>query len=84
MAQCSGKTGYDNSRILWIKLKFSRVKFCVVLWYGPNDGGGEERDRFLNNMDRTLDSVGNGYKFCTASPGKPAGIPAGQLEINWP
>ena len=27
--------GYVRSRILWIKLKFSRVKVCVVVGYGP-------------------------------------------------
>ena len=36
--------GCASSRILWIKLKFSRVKFCVVVRYGPNEGDGEERD----------------------------------------
>ena len=33
--------GCVSSRILWTKLKFSRVKFCVV----PNEGDGEERER---------------------------------------
>ena len=32
-----------SSRILWIKFKFSRVKVCVVMGYGPNEGD-EERD----------------------------------------
>ena len=26
------------SRILWIKLKFSSIKICVVVRYGPNEG----------------------------------------------
>ena len=52
-----------SSRILWIKFKFSRVKVCVVMGYGPNEGDGEERDRFWIDMDRTLDSVGNGYRL---------------------
>ena len=30
--------------------------------YGPNEEG-EERDRFWNDMDRTLHSVGNGYRL---------------------
>ena len=47
--------GYASSRILWIKFKFSRVKVCVVVGYGPNEGDSEERDRFWNDMDRTLD-----------------------------
>ena len=42
----------------------SRVKVCVVVGYGPNERDGEERDRFWNDMDRTLDSVGNGYRLC--------------------
>ena len=28
------------------------------------EGDGEERDRFWNDMDRSLDSVGNGYRLC--------------------
>ena len=36
----------------------------MVVGYGLNEAEGEERDRFGNNMDRTLDSVGNGYKLC--------------------
>ena len=32
--------------------------------YGPIDGDSEERDRFWSDMDRTLDSVGNGYRLC--------------------
>ena len=38
------KSVYVSSRIFWIKFKFSRVKFCVVVGYGPNEGDGEERD----------------------------------------
>ena len=53
-----------NSRILWIKFKFSRVKVCVAVGYSPDEGDGKERDRFWNNMDRNLDSVGNGYRLC--------------------
>ena len=30
--------GCVSSRILWIKFKFSRVKVCVVVGYGPNEG----------------------------------------------
>ena len=33
-------------RIIWIKFKFSRVTFFVVVVYGPNEAEGEERDRF--------------------------------------
>ena len=34
-----------------------------MLEYSPNEGDGEESDRFWNDMDRTLDSVGNGYRL---------------------
>ena len=30
--------GCVSSRILWIKLKFPRVKVCLVVGYGPNEG----------------------------------------------
>ena len=33
--------GCVSFRILWIKFKFSLVKVCVVLGYGPNKGDGE-------------------------------------------
>ena len=38
--------GCVSSRILWIKFKFSRVKVCVGVGYSPNEGVGEERERF--------------------------------------
>ena len=56
--------GCVSSRILWIKYRFSRVKVCVVVVYGPNDGDSEERDKFWNDMDRILDRVWNGYRLC--------------------
>ena len=56
--------GCVNSRILRIKFKFPRVKVCVVVGYSPSEGDGEENDRLLNDMDRILDKVGNGYKLC--------------------
>ena len=55
--------GCENSGILWIKLKLLMVKVCVMVGYSTNEGDGEERDRFWNDMDRTLDSVGNGYRM---------------------
>ena len=39
--------GCVSSRILWIKYKFSRANVCVVVEYGPNEGGAEERERLL-------------------------------------
>ena len=52
--------GFISSRILWIKFKFSRVKVCMVVGYGPSKGDDEERDRFWNDMNRILDRVWNG------------------------
>ena len=52
--------GCVSSRTFWIKLKFSRVSVCVVVGYSPNEGDGEESDMFRNNLDRNLESVGNG------------------------
>ena len=46
------------------KFKFSRVKVCVVVGYGPNEGDVEERNRFWNDMERILDRVGNRYRLC--------------------
>ena len=33
-----------------------------MVGYGPTEGDGKER--FWNDMDRTLDSVGSGYRLC--------------------
>ena len=35
----------------------------MVVGYGPSEGDGEERDRFWNDIDRTLDSIGNSYRL---------------------
>ena len=40
--------GCVSTRTLWIKLKFSRVKVCVVVGYYPNE------------REKTLDNIGNG------------------------
>ena len=32
--------------------------------YSSNKGIGEERERFWNDMDKTMDRVGNGYRLC--------------------
>ena len=34
-----------------------------MVGHGPNEGIGEERERFWNDMDRTVDRVGNGYRL---------------------
>ena len=36
--------GCVSFKILWIKLRFSRVKVCVVMGYGLSEGNGEERE----------------------------------------
>ena len=57
------KSGCVSSRILWSKFKFSKVKVCVVMGYGPNEGDGEEKDMLWNDIDRTLESIGNRYRL---------------------
>ena len=44
---------------------FQGLKFCLVMGggYGLNEGDGEERGRFWNDMDRVLDRVSNEYRF---------------------
>ena len=37
------KSEFISYRILWIKFKFTRVKVCVVVGYGPNEWDGEDR-----------------------------------------
>ena len=61
-------TGIDfgcfSSRILWIRFKFSKIKVCVVVGYGPNEGDNEEKGRFWNDLDRIfVDKLGNGYRL---------------------
>ena len=36
----------------------------MMVGHGPNEGDGEERDKLWNDMDRTLDSIGNVYRLC--------------------
>ena len=36
----------------------------MVVGYGPNEGIGEERERFWNDMNRTVDRLRNGYRLC--------------------
>ena len=52
-------------------IEFSGLNSCFqglkfVWWWGtaPNEAEGEEKDRFWNDMDRTLDSIGSGYRLC--------------------
>ena len=33
----------------------------MVVGYGPNEGHGEEREKFWNDLDRIVDRAGNGY-----------------------
>ena len=55
--------GCVRSRILWIKFRFSRIRVCMVVGYGSNEINGEERGRFWNDLYRTVDRVGNGYRY---------------------
>ena len=41
---------YVSSRILRVKFKFSRVKVCVVIVYGPSKRKVEEREKFWNDL----------------------------------
>ena len=36
----------------------------MVAEYGRSEVDGEEKDRFWNDVERTLDTVGNGYRLC--------------------
>ena len=73
--------GCVSSRILRIKFKFARVKVSVVVWYDPIEGIGEERERFWNNVDRTKDTIGNGYRLCVLR--NLMGWRFGESRYNW-
>ena len=53
-----------SSRTLWVKFKFSRVKVCFGVVYGPNEGDVEETESLRNNVDRFVDRVGSEYRLC--------------------
>ena len=36
----------------------------MVVGHGPNEGNGEERDIFWNDLDKVVDGVGNVYRLC--------------------
>ena len=56
--------GCVSSIVLWLKLTFSKVKVCVVVRYGPNEGNGKEREKFWNDSGSTVDRVmGIDYKL---------------------
>ena len=42
----------------------------MVVECGANEGIGEERERFWNDLDRTTDTVGNGCRLymCAGRP----------------
>ena len=50
-------------RTLWVKFKFSRVKVCVVVVYGPTKGELEERERFWNDLEKAVDRIINWYRL---------------------
>ena len=35
-----------------------------MVGYSTNEGTGEEREMFWNDMERTMDTLGNGYRLC--------------------
>ena len=45
---------------MYVKLEIIRVKVIVTLMYGPAKGYNEE-EKFLRDLGRFLDRVGNGY-----------------------
>ena len=51
--------GCVSSRILWVKIKISRVKVCVVAGMTPLRVI-EGRDRFWNDLGRDVDRIGSG------------------------
>ena len=36
----------------------------MVVTYNFSEGNGEERERLRNDLDKTVDRVGNGYRLC--------------------
>ena len=36
----------------------------MLVGYDPNEGNGEERERFRNDLDRIVDREGNAYRLC--------------------
>lgn len=58
--------GYEcvNSRLLWVKLRFKKVKLCIVVAYGPcNDRSVREKDKFWRDLEKVMNAVGNGYRL---------------------
>ena len=54
---------YKSARVLFAKFRFARVKVCVILVYGAVNGASEyERESFWNEVERTVDEVGNSYR----------------------
>ena len=53
-----------SSRALWVNLKFSVVKVCVVVVYGLTDENVEEREReILEYIHRVVDIVDNEFRL---------------------
>ena len=42
---------------------FQESKFVVVLGYSPNEGNGNEMERFWNDLERIMHKIGNGYRL---------------------
>ena len=54
--------GFSISKIL--QRKFSKVEVCMVPVYGSTEGEVEERERFWNDLDWVVDTVGIVYMLC--------------------
>src|SRR5678815_5909294 len=52
-----------SPRILMVKLKFEKVKVCVVVTYGPSKGNVEESTIFWDNLNDVLDGVSRSFRL---------------------
>lgn len=44
---------------MWVKLKYAKVKLCVVVVHEPsNERSANEKDRFWNELGRVVDASG--------------------------
>ena len=51
--------GFITSRMLWVKFKFSKVKVCVVVVYGPL------REKLWSDLNRVVDRIDKSISMCT-------------------
>lgn len=48
--------------IIMVKIKFDKVKVCVVTANGPFEGDGEEYETFRNNLIMLLEEVNGDFR----------------------